>query len=422
MKRKTRVSVLATAFVTGVTAFAFTGSVISSIVSAHQTKKTSTPVHLTLGMWSSSPAELALVKSQLAVFHKENPSISVGVRVINGNYLQALQPMLASHTAPDIFYVDSSVAPQLEAAGVLMNLGSYIKKDKVNVKDFNANLLQAFTWKKSLYGLPKDFNTLALEYNKTLFAKAGIHSAPATWPELQKDAALLKKKGIVPLDFPIDVARYYPLVLDFGGNYYNGARNHATFQNRANRPGLQYFMSMQENGVMVPPTGQGATWAGEAFAQGKVAMAAEGAWIIPFMQQTAPKVQYGISNFPGINGKDYNMIYTVSYSMAKTTQYPSQAAKLLFFMTGSKAEKLTALSGLAMPSRTSEQGVFLSKNPTYKAFVNGVKQAVPYQFGTLGQNFVDAINNATEAGILKNQTPQVVLSKAINTLTSQNQY
>ena len=422
MKRKTRVSVLATAFVTGVTVLAFAGSVVNSVPSAHVGKKASAPVHLTLGMWSSSPAELQLVQNQVALFHKANPNITVSIRVINGNYMQALQPMLASHTAPDIFYVDSSVAPQLEAAGALMNLDSYIKQDKVDLKDFNANLLQAFTWKNSLYGLPKDFNTLALEYNKTLFAKAGIKAAPTTWTQLQQDAALLKKKGIASLSFPIDVARYYPLVLDFGGNYYNGARNQATFPNPANRRGLQYFMTMQQDGVMLQPSAQGGSWAGEPFAQGKVAMAAEGAWIIPFMQQTAPKLNYGIAKFPGINGKDYNMIYTVSYSMAKSTKYPEQAAKLLFFMTGPQAEKLTALSGLAIPSRTSEQNVFLSKNPSYKAFVDGVKQAAPYQFGTLGQNFVDAINNATEAGILKHQSPQKVLSNAIATLTSQSQY
>lgn len=379
-------------------------------------------VNLTLGMWSSSPAELALVKSQVSAFEKANPNMHVSIRVINGNYLQAIQPMLASHTAPDIFYVDSSVAPQLENAGVLMNLNSYIKADHVDVKDFSPNLLKAFSWKGAVYGLPKDFNTLAIESNTALLAKAGISKPPTTWAEFQKDAALLTAKKIAPLSFPVDVARFYPFVVDFGGNFYNAGINQATFPDPKNRAGLQYFMNLQSKHYFVTPQDQGASWPGDAFAQGKVAMAAEGAWIVPFMQTTAPKLKYTVSNFPSINGKDANMIFTVSYSMAKASAHPAAAAKLLFFMTGPQAEKMTAESGLAMPSRFSEQNVFLQKYPNYKAFVDGLKEAVPYQFGTLGQNFLDAINNATQAGILKKQSAQTVLANAAKTLSTQSQY
>ncbi len=421
MKKSQKWMALTATFALGTTILA--GCSTTPTSAAAPVRKASAPIHLTVGMWSSSPAEHSLVESQVKLFEKQNPNIKVSVRVINGNYLQVLQPMLASHTAPDIFYLDSSVAPQLEASGALMNLDQYIKRDHVNLSDFNPHLLSAFKWKGSYYGVPKDFNSLALEYNKSLMAKAGIKTPPATWQQLQQDAVKLKAKHIAPLSMPVDVARYYPFVLDFGGNYFNPNTNQATFPNPKNRAGLGYFMNMVENGSIVQPNAlNGASWAGQAFAENKVAMVAEGAWLLPFMQQTAPKLQYGISRFPSYNGKSYNMLYTVSYSMAAATKYPAQAAKLLFFMTGPAAEKLTAQSGLAIPSRSSEQKYFLKQNPSYAAFVAGGKDAVPYQFGTLGQNFVDAINNATLAGILKKQSPSVVLSSATKTLSSQSNY
>ncbi|UOF92392.1 ABC transporter substrate-binding protein [Fodinisporobacter ferrooxydans] len=379
----------------------------------------SSPVTLKLGMWASSPAEKQLVDEQIAAFEKANPNIKVKTQVVTGSYLQAMQPMLASHTAPDIFYVDASYAPTLESSGALMPLDSYIKKANIDTKDFAPAALKAFQWKGSTYGLPKDINTMALEYNKDLFAKAGITAPPATWDEFQKDAELLKAKHIVPLSMPIDVARYYPFVTDFGGSYYDVSANKVTFTNAANEKGLAFYMDNMKNKNIVAPKDLGGDWAGIPFSQGKVAMVAEGAWVIPFLKQSAPNLQYGIAPFPAENGKAGNMTYTVSYSMAKATKHPNAAAKLLFFMTGKEAQKMTADSGLAIPSRISQQSAFLQKKPAYKAFVDGEKEAIPYQFGTYGQNFVDAINKATEAGVLQGMAPSKVLSQAQQTLDSQ---
>jgi multiple sugar transport system substrate-binding protein len=376
-------------------------------------------VNLKLGMWSSSPAEKQLVENQLKAFEQQNPNIKVDIQVVTGDYLQALQPMLASHTAPDIFYVDSSYAPTLESSGVLMPLDDYIQKYNVDLSDFAPSLLKAFQWQGKTYGLPKDFNTMAIEYNKDLLSKAGISEPPKTWEEFEKDAQKLKAKGITPLSMPIDVARYYPFVVDFGGSYYDESSDKATFTNSANVPGLKFFMDNVINKNIVTPKDLGADWAGPPFAQGKVAMAAEGAWIVPFLKDTAPNLNYGVAPFPSANGNDKNMVFTVCYAMAKATAHPDEAAKLLFFMTGKEAQKMTAESGLAIPARTSQQDVFLSKYPNYKAFVDGVKNAIPYQFGTLGHNFTDSVNKATETGILQKKSPQDVLSQADQLLQSQ---
>ncbi|KQL53022.1 ABC transporter substrate-binding protein [Heyndrickxia shackletonii] len=378
-------------------------------------------VTLKLGMWASSPAEKKLVDKQIAAFEKANPNIKVKEQVITGDYLQALQPMLASKTAPDIFYVDASYAPTLEDSGVLAELDDYIKKEKVDTSDFAPAALEAFQWKGKTYGLPKDYNTMALEYNKDLFAKAGISEPPKTWDELIKDAEILKSKGIAPLSMPIDVARYYPFITEFGGSYYDSSANKVTLDDSSNVAGLKFFLDNIHNKNIVPPKDLGGDWAGVPFSQGKVAMALEGAWVLPFMADSAPNVKFGISDFPSADGKSGNMTYTVSYSMAKSTKHPKEAAKLLFFMTGKEAEKMTADSGLAIPSRVSQQSAFLDKNPEYQAFVNGIKSATPYQFGTYGQNFVDAINKATEQGALKGLSPEKVLKQAQQTVESQSQ-
>ena len=49
-----------------------------------------------------------------------------------------------------------------------------------------------------------------------------------------------------------------------------------------------------------------------------------------------------------------------------------------------------------------------------------MKEAVPYQFGTYGQNFVDAVNKATEQGVLQGLEPSKVLSQAQQTVEQQS--
>lgn len=381
-------------------------------------------VSLTLGMWVEDTGMKGLVQKQVQAFEKQNPNIKVSIQVIGGSsggtsYLQALQPMLAAGTGPDVFYVDSSMAAPLESAGALMSLDGYIKKDNINTSAYSSSLLNAFKWQGKTYGLPKDFSTMGLEYNKALLQKAGITNPPSTWTQFEVDAAKLKAKGIAPLSIPIDVARYYPFIKNWGGSYYTPGSNSVTFTNSANQPGLKFFIDNFKKGYFVTPQDQGATWAGVPFANGKVAMALEGPWIVPFLHQTAPKLKYGVSDFPTGNGNNYNMAFTVSYSMSQKTQHPNSAAKLLFFMTGRQAEKMTAESGYAIPSLKSEQSLLLQKFPINQAFVAGVKNAIPYEFGSSGANFTTAINNATQAGVMKNLTPAEVLSQAQQLFKSQ---
>ena len=52
---------------------------------------------------------------------------------------------------------------------------------------FSQNLIDAFTYDGQVMALPKDFNTLALQYNKDIFDDAGVEypTDDETWATLQ---------------------------------------------------------------------------------------------------------------------------------------------------------------------------------------------------------------------------------------------
>ncbi len=73
-----------------------------------------------------------MLQKVIARFEKTHPTIKVDYSVINGDYPTAMTARFAAHNPPDVFYVDSSLAPTWAAQGVLQPLNSYIKSSKYN--------------------------------------------------------------------------------------------------------------------------------------------------------------------------------------------------------------------------------------------------------------------------------------------------
>jgi len=364
-----------------------------------QKQETAKPVTIKLGMWSSSPAEKKIVDDQIAKFKEKYPNIDVQIETIVGDYMQKLQTELASNTAPDIFYLDSMPAPQLMSSGVLEPLDDYIKKYNVDVNDFEPALLSAFQWDGKTYGLPKDFNTLALFYNKDMFKAAGINEPPKTWEELRDVAKKLTKDGVKGLVLSADLARFDAFINQNGGSVYQDGK--VTLNLSENAQALDFYVSLiTKDKVADTPQNMGEGWNGDAFAAKKAAMAIEGGWMIPFLKEKAPDLNYGIAELPAGKQKS-TMAFTVAYVMNKNSKHKDEAFKLIEFLTGKEGQQFVVDSGLALPSRKSMQEGFKEKYPERAAFVDGASYAVPWQFGLYGTKVVDAANKACEALIMK---------------------
>ncbi|SHF16355.1 carbohydrate ABC transporter substrate-binding protein, CUT1 family [Thermoanaerobacter uzonensis DSM 18761] len=364
-----------------------------------QKQETVEPVTIKLGMWSSSPAEKKIVDDQIAKFKEKYPNIDVQIETIVGDYMQKLQTELASNTAPDIFYLDSMPAPQLMSSGVLEPLDDYIKKYNVDVNDFEPALLSAFQWEGKTYGLPKDFNTLALFYNKDMFKAAGINESPKTWEELRDVAKKLTKDGVKGLVLSADLARFDAFINQNGGSVYQDGK--VTLNLPENAQALDFYVGLiTKDKVADTPQNMGEGWNGDAFAAKKAAMAIEGGWMIPFLKEKASDLNYGIAELPAGKQKS-TMAFTVAYVMNKNSQHKDEAFKLIEFLTGKEGQQFVVDSGLALPSRKSMQEGFKEKYPERAAFVDGASYAVPWQFGLYGTKVVDAANKACEALIMK---------------------
>lgn len=378
-------------------------------------------VTITLSGWSNL-TEQHLLQQVLQDFEAKHPHIKVQYDVIADEYMDVLKTRLIGETAADVFYLDAFAAPEIMIPGVLEPLNGYISQE-FDLADFNLKFLNAFQRNGKIFGLPKDFSTLALFYNKKAFKAAGLSQPPKTWTELREYAKKLTIDndrdgrieqygfGVIP-----ELARQVFMIKAFGGELIN-SEGKATFASPESLKGLQLIInSYRQDKSSAQPSDVGTNSGSEMFGQEKVAMTIEGSWSIPYLKQTFPNVEYATAEVPTVNNKKGTMAYTVAYVMNKRSQYKSEAWQLISYLTGTEGMKAWTSLGSVFPTRKSViNALGYNKNPLYSPFISGAAYATTWQvdnnLSTIATNF----NNQFIAAMLGQKNLAEAMKKAEQT-------
>jgi multiple sugar transport system substrate-binding protein len=139
------------------------------------------PVAITFSAWGA-PEELAVWKQIVSDFEAANPGIKVNVEVSDWDaYWDKLKTQLAANNPPDVFAMDAPLFLDYQTRGVLANLQPFIDKNPDMLKDVYPQTLEAYKTADGYYGLPRDFQTIVLFYNKDMFDAAGVAYPTADW-------------------------------------------------------------------------------------------------------------------------------------------------------------------------------------------------------------------------------------------------
>ncbi|NMF67099.1 ABC transporter substrate-binding protein [Brasilonema octagenarum] len=378
-----------------------------------------TAVTIKLGGWTASPAEQKLLKELLQDFEANHPNIKVRHEVINDQYMDVIKTRLVGEAAPDVFYLDALEAPFFMSQNVLEPLDAYITPD-FEVADFEETLLSSFKYCKHIYGLPKDYSTLALFYNKKAFAAAGLTIPPSTWNELRAYSKKLtvdrNRDGRIDQygfgEIP-ELPRQAYKIKAFGGQLVN-QNGYAAFASDASLRGLQLAIDQyQKDRSSSQKSDVGTNSGSEMFGQGKVAMVIEGNWAIPYLTETFPNLEFATAELPTINDNKNTMVFTVAYVMNKQTQHKAEAWELISYLTGKQGMTKWTKTGFALPSRKSvAQKLGYDQDPVRTALVAGVNYAIPWQVGEYPAAIVNNFDNQFVSALLGQQPLQQAMQRA----------
>jgi multiple sugar transport system substrate-binding protein len=373
------------------------------------------PVSITLAGWSSSDAENAALQDAVDAFMEANPNIEVEIN-FSPDYVTTQQTAFASGDYAEVFYIDSSKLADWVEAGVVASGDGMVDE----MEDIYPSLVDVFTIDGTFYCPPKDFSTMTLQYNKDMFDAAGLEypTNDWTWTDLSAAAEALTGtnadgQDVLGVVTPPNFERWLPFFYQAGGELFDADGN-LTLDTPAGQEALDYYVGLVEEGYAGPPSAVDAGWGGEAFGNGRVAMAMEGNWVINYLNEQFPDLNWGVVQLPAGSAAEATMAFTVCYGVAADNEHPEESWALVNFLTGAEgAQQVAETSFGVMPARASAADAWLERfGEDMAPFVESVEVAHRWQLPVGFQEFVDSFNEGLQQAFSGQMLPEDVLADA----------
>jgi multiple sugar transport system substrate-binding protein len=138
------------------------------------------PVTIKYVLWDAN--QLPAYQKVADDFMAKNPDIKIVIDQSGWNdYWTNLQTTMVGGTAPDVFTDHLAKVNDFANKGQVVDIAPLVKRDKVDTSIYLPGLADLWTNGVKRFGLPKDWDTIAIVINKDIQKEAGIADA-----ELQK--------------------------------------------------------------------------------------------------------------------------------------------------------------------------------------------------------------------------------------------
>jgi multiple sugar transport system substrate-binding protein len=339
-----------------------------------------TPVELQYWLWDNNqqPAYQACADA----FTKQNPNITIKISQQGwGAYWDALTTGFAAGTAPDVFTDHLSKYAQFLNEGLLFDIQPMVTADSVNLKQY---VEDPELWVKDgkRYGLPKDWDTIAVFYNVAMLQKAGIDpSEMKTWTWNPQDGGTFQqivakltidkngKNGLDPAFDKNNVVQY-GYVAGAGDPGSGGQTEWSAFAGSTgfrltDKPWatafnygdpnliatLQWWADLRNVKGFAPNSNAMSGSDNRAiFKAGQAAMTTDGSWEINDLTQGLT-FKSGIGMLPaGPAGKVVSPINGLSDAIWSGTKHPTEALKWVKFLASPDCANIVGDFGVVFPA------------------------------------------------------------------------
>lgn len=337
-----------------------------------------TPVTLDYWLWDGG--QLPAYRAVADAFERANPDIKVKITLMFWtDYWISLTTAFLSESGPDVFTNHAAKYPEFAVNGTLLDLAPLIARDRYDTTQYVDRLYATWTKGPHQYGLPKDWDAIALVYNRALLERAGVtpgELAELDWnprdggsfgrmlARLSVDAA--GENGLSPRFDPRRV-RQFGLLVDgrpdgfgqlewshfaasTGFVCHDGAwssRFHYDDPRLAET--LTWLRQEQQRGHIVPNAHARQIDASGLFGAGKGALVVTGSWLINWFSRNV-KFPYGFAPLPrGPQGRK-TMVNGLADSIWIGTKHPEEAWRWVKFLGSPEGQRIVAEHGVVFPA------------------------------------------------------------------------
>ena len=294
---------------------------------------------------------------------------------------KVLTDLAAGGRSYDVIEFDNGWVAKFAAADWLEPLNKIAPKEYVD--SLLPGLVDTFTRKGQLLGIPWNNDTRFFFYNKSMLAKAGFSTPPRTWEEVVTQARKLKQMGIC--EYPIaeywnqewalanSVAFY---LYSFGGNYFEDGK--ITIDQSPALDSIKFMVDLLNKEKIVNPssTVMSQEAAADLFYRGSSAFFFQGP-PSTFNYVNDPKLSKVVGQVeaaPWLPGKTASLQATLTlpeaFAIPKNSRNKDLAWKYIEFMISKEKDKERALKIGSLPlfSDLYDDGQLLKLYPYWEQF------------------------------------------------------
>jgi multiple sugar transport system substrate-binding protein len=360
-------------------------------------------------------------------FQQQNPGLRIHISQYGwDSYWSKLTAGFIADTAPDVFTDHLAKFAQFVDLKVLRPLDGLGPTSDINDADYQQGLAQL--WKGQdgkRYGAPKDWDTVAIFYNRAAVKAAGVD--PSKLDSLSwnpRDGGTFEKlvahltvdakgvRGDQP-GFDKNHVKVHGFASEGSGgggwgqtqwSAFTGSAGwqatdknpwgtHFNLDQPAFQDTLRWYFGLAQKGYM--PTyeeigGANSVGSDKQIQSGTAVMGISGSWMLSTFSSltdaSGKKLDIGIAPTPiGPTGKRASMFNGLADSVTTLSKQPENAAKWVKFLSGSQCQSIIGQSGVVFPARPEGTALAIKYNKEQRhldvsPFTNQVKDKTTFLF------------------------------------------
>lgn len=322
-------------------------------------------------VWNEEQAKI--MTKAMPTFNEKYPGIKVNITTTPyKEYFTKLQTQVSSGTDPDVYAMRGASIDLYASEGLLSPIDDLISEGRIDPANYPPALVDLYKVDGKQYGVPYDYDSVALWYNKAIFDQAGEEypTDDWTWDDFTGTAARISEKlkgeGIYgcaaePGDSQIS---YYNTIPAAGGYVISEDGTTSGYDQPEAIEGLDFWAQLMQNGS-APTIQQLTDQAGsEWFAAAKAAMIYAAAYNAPTFLESDHADDFQIVRLP-TKVTNSSVVHGVANVVSARSKNQAAAKALVEWLSGEDYAKLIAASGIIIPAFAGTAEAYLAVKPEW---------------------------------------------------------
>lgn len=292
-------------------------------------------------------------------------------------YWTMLEAGATGGSLPDVFWMHSNEFARYAEYDMLMDLTAKISSsDKIDITKFPEDIVNLYNWQgEQQYAVPKDIDTIALWYNKTMFDEAGVPYPDEnwTWDDFGDACKKLTKDDGSQYGFAIrpsnGQAGWYNTVYDMGGTIISDDKKASGFDQEGTIKAVKFISDIVTSGYTPSYEVIAENEEFALFEAGKVAMITQGSWMLAELCNNDYVKEHGdIAVLPkdSNTGRRASIYNGLGWAADAQTDKPEEAWALIEHLGSKEAQQKQSDLGVVISAYEGTSENFVKAYPDFR--------------------------------------------------------